>query len=138
MTVYIDSSVLLRIVMDEPNALVEWATIRRAVSSSLLRTECLRTLDRLRLRLNLPDHETSRRRAAILAALDVIELVEIDDAVLERAAQPMPTLLKTLDAIHLATALLWKDFSGVTPIFATHDQALGIAAVAHGFRVVGV
>jgi hypothetical protein len=100
-------------------------------------TESLRTLDRVRLRVNLSDIEVARRRATILALIDSLELVEIDDSVLGRAAQPMPTELGTLDAIHLASALLWKDALGVDPVMVTHDKALALAAQAHGLKVLG-
>jgi hypothetical protein len=58
-------------------------------------------------------------------------------SVLDRAAQPMPTELGTLDAIHLASALLWKEALGVDPVMATHDKAVALAAQAHGLKVVG-
>lgn len=56
---------------------------------------------------------------------------------LDRAAQPMPTELGTLAAIHLATCLLWKDMTREDLTMATHDVALALAAEAHGLRVVG-
>ncbi len=99
----VDSSVLLRLALGQPNSLPEWRQIDRGVSSALIATESLRTLDRLRI----------------------------------RAAQPMPTELGTLDAIHLASVLLWKDAMGVDPVMATHDTALGLAAQAHGLTVLG-
>jgi len=77
------------------------------------------------------------RRATILQLIASLELVEIDAVVLERAAQPMPTELGTLDAIHLATALLWKEMSRLDLVMATHDDALGLGAQAHGLSVVG-
>ena len=49
----------------------------------------------------------------------------------------MPTELGTLDAIHLATALLWKDMTKGNLVMATHDGALARGARAHGLRVVG-
>ena len=49
----------------------------------------------------------------------------------------MPTGLGSLDAIHLASALLWKDAMGLDAIMATHDDALGLAARAYGFKVLG-
>ena len=130
MIAYIDSSVLLRVALGQTNALREWTTIERGVSSSLIVTESLRALDRIRLRVALSDTEVARRRSTILALLDSLELVEIDAIVLERAAQPMPTGLGSLDAIHLASALLWKDAMGLDAIMATHDDALGLAARA--------
>src|SRR5229473_6672670 len=101
-------------------------------------TESVRTLDRLRLRANLADAEVAKRRATILALIASLELVDIDAIVLDRAAQPMPTELGTLDAIHLATALLWREMRQVDPVMATHDGALALGAQAHGLVVVGV
>jgi len=138
MIAYIDSSVLLRVALGQPNALPEWRDVERGVSSALITTESLRTLDRVRLRVNLSDIEVARRRATILALINSLELVEIDSSVLDRAAQPMPTELGTLDAIHLASALLWKDAVGLGAVMATHDQALGLAAQAHGLKVLGI
>jgi predicted nucleic acid-binding protein len=138
MIAYVDASVLLRVALGQPNALPDWRQIERGVSSALITTESLRTLDRVRLRAQLSDIEVARRRSTILALLDSLELVEIDSLVLERAAQPMPTEVGTLDAIHLASALLWRDAMGVDLVMATHDGALGLAARAHGFKVLGI
>jgi predicted nucleic acid-binding protein len=135
---YVDASVLLRVALRQPNALTEWRQIQRGVSSALVMTESLRTLDRLRLRASLTDEEVASRRATILALIGSLELVEIDAIVLERAAQPMPTELGTLDAIHLATALLWKEMADVDLVMATHDGALAVGAQAYGLRVVGM
>jgi uncharacterized protein len=137
MIAYVDSSVLLRLALGQPNALPEWRHVDRGISSALIMTESLRTLDRLRIRAGLSDTEIAGRRATILDLINSLELIEIDSTVLDRAAQPMPTELGTLDAIHLASALLWKDAMGVTPVLATHDGALGLAAQAHGLRVLG-
>jgi predicted nucleic acid-binding protein len=134
---YVDASVLLRVALGQANALPEWREIERGVSSALVTTESLRTLDRLRLRAKLGDHEVAKRRATILSLIASLELVEIDALVLDRAAQPMPTELGTLDAIHLATALLWKDMAGTDLVMATHDGALAVGAQAHGLSVVG-
>jgi predicted nucleic acid-binding protein len=137
MIAYVDASVLLRVALRQPNALPEWREIAQGVSSALVMTESLRTLDRLRPRAYLSDAEVARRRATILQLIGSLELVDIDAVVLDRAAQPMPTELGTLDAIHLATALLWKEMSGVDLVMATHDDALGLGAHAHGLSVVG-
>lgn len=101
-------------------------------------TESLRTLDRLRVRAGLPDREIASRRAAILELIGSLEIVDVDAVVLDRAAQPMPTELGTLDAIHLATALLWKEMTGEPLTMATHDAALATAAQAYGLPVVGI
>ena len=138
MIAYVDASVLLRVVLRQPNALPEWSQIDRGVSSALVTTESLRTLDRLRLRAQLSDSELAPRRQAVLAVIASLELVEIDATVLDRAAQPMPTELGTLDAIHLASALLFRESTGEELMMATHDRALALGAQAHGIRVIGI
>jgi uncharacterized protein len=138
MIAYVDASVLLRVVLRQPNTLPEWRQIERGVSSALVTTESLRTLDRLRLWSQLSDSELALRRQTLLALIDSLELIEIDATVLDRAAQPMPTELGTLDAIHLASALLWRESTGEELTMTTHDRALGLGAQAHGLRVLGI
>jgi len=135
---YVDASVLLRVALGQSDALPQWRRIDQGVASELVVAECLRTLDRLRLRAKLTDADVATRRATILALIASLELVEVDAVVLDRAAQPMPTDLGTLDAIHLATALLWKDLTRADLTMATHDGALALGARAHGLRVIGV
>ena len=137
MIAYLDSSVLLRKVLRQPGALREWAAIRTGVASALAETECLRSLDRLRLRTGLPDRDLARRREAVFRLLESLDVVEVTAPVLARAAQPLPTELGTLDAIHLATALLWREHNGGDIVMATHDVALATAARACGLAVVG-
>jgi len=134
LNVYVDSSVLLRVVLGEPGRLRIWSRITRAVSSELIILECLRTIDRARIRLRLDDKDVSERRAAVLEAIEGFGLVPIGPQVLERAAEPFPTMLGSLDAIHLASALLVRDeFDDLS--LATHDEELALAARAEGFRV---
>lgn len=49
MIAYLDSSVLLRVILGQANALREWSAIEGGVVSALVEVECLRTLDRLRV-----------------------------------------------------------------------------------------
>jgi predicted nucleic acid-binding protein len=132
---YVDSSVLLRVVFGERGRLAQWAEIQRPVASELIRVECLRTLDRARIAERLADGDVARVREDLLAVLDSIALVRLDAAVLARAAEPFPTLVGTLDAIHLASALLAREVSGDLRL-ATHDRELEIAARALGFMVL--
>jgi predicted nucleic acid-binding protein len=136
-TVYLDASVILRVVLGQRGALREWRRITRGVASALVEVECLRTLDRLRLSRRIGDAELSVRREAVLRVLARLEVVEIGRAVLQRAAQPLPTTLGTLDAIHLATAVHWREVTQTELAVATHDEALAVAARAHALRVLG-
>ena len=137
MIAYIDSSVLLRVLFGQSNALKEWKKIERGMSSALTEVECLRTLDRLRLVEGLSDEALAVRREAFFRLLNGLEVIELTHPVLARASQPLPTTLGTLDAIHLATALLWKEQVKEQLVMATHDSALTLAAKASGLIVVG-
>lgn len=136
MDVYVDSSVVLRVVLGQPDRIASWTTIDRPVASELVRVECLRRIDRARLAARLPDAEVAERRAAILDVLRGFSLIPITSPILERAAEPFPTALGSLDAIHLATALAIRGrLPGLT--IATHDAELALAARSMGFSVEG-
>jgi len=136
MRVYFDSSVVLRVVLGERGRLKEWSRTSEAVTSEVTRVECLRALDRLRLEGGMVDREVARQRATALSMLTGFELVRVNRAVLERAADPFPVRIRTLDALHLASALLVRArFPALR--FATHDVDLGVAAAAEGLPVIG-
>lgn len=137
MIAYVDSSVVLRVVLGQRGRLEEWSAIDRAVASALIEVECLRTLDRFRLAHQLTEAELVRYRVATYRLIEEIDLVEITRPVLSRASQPFATSLGTLDAIHLATAILWRDQTSESLMLATHDGALALAARSHGFKVIG-
>jgi len=135
---YLDSSVLLRIIVGQNDRLADWSEIRDGVASALVEVECLRTLDRLKHQARIGDADLASRREAVFRLTEELELVEPTRAVLARASLPLPTPLGTLDAIHLATAMLWQEKERQPLVMATHDAALGVAARACGLRVLGV
>lgn len=137
MIAYLDASVLLRLVLGEPGQLTEWTSIDRGIASALAEVECLRTLDRLSRRGALTPEELAGRRAAVYRLVEACDVVDISAPVLRRAAEPFPTPLGTLDAIHLATALAWRDAMDAPLAFATHDRELATAASAMGFTTMG-
>ena len=138
MIAYLDSSVVLRVILGQRDRLRAWKSIERGVASALVQVECLRTLDRLRFRAGLSDEDLAERRQTVFRIIDETEVVEPSMVVLDRAARPFPTELGTLDAIHLATALMWREVRGEEIVMATHDRALGTAAQASGLPVVGL
>jgi predicted nucleic acid-binding protein len=136
---YLDSSVILRVVLGQPGRLKEWNKVTIGVASGLVEVECLRTIDRLQLAGQLSIEQAVIRREAIYRVLEALEIVDLTGAVLRRASQPMSTPLGTLDAIHLATADLWREVREKTDVvFATHDRALALGARAIGFQVTGI
>ena len=124
--IYLDSSAIVKLAVEEPEsaALRRWLRRRRPyVSSALARTEVAQAL--------LPSGpEAVRRGRRVLSAVD---LVRVSDRVLTAAGELLPTELRSVDAIHLATARLFGDsLSSVV----TYDERLGAAAKALGWAVV--
>ncbi len=133
---YLDSSILMRKILGQPKALKEWPEIRQAVSSRLLKVECLRTIDRLSQIRSISQNNVAEVRVRLFHLLDRVGLLPLTERVLSRAEQSFPTPLGSLDSLHLATALLWVEKKGPI-VFATHDQQLALAAKAQGFEVLG-
>jgi len=123
--VYIDSSAIVKLAVQEPEsaALRRYLRSRRPlVSSSLARAEVLRAL------LPLGDEALRRGRRV----LTTIELARVSDRVLEAAGVLLPPELRSLDAIHLATAAQLRDS---LERIVTYDERMAAAAEAAGFTV---
>ncbi len=138
MKAYLDTSAFLRLVLREAGALDELRSYDSLVSSELIAVESCRTIDRLRLQGSLSTDEAASRILVVTEWLEAIDLVLLRPPVLSRASEPLPTPVGTLDALHLATALIWRDRMGEPLVVATHDAALALAARAFGFEVLGV
>lgn len=136
MKVYLDASIVLRWMLQQPGRIERWGFWERAVTSALMRIEVRRTLDRMRLKGRIADSDLANQTIFLRTLTARFEEIELQPAVLERAASPLPTELGTLDAIHLASAVLWMEDHGEPLTFLTHDRQLGIAAAACGLDVL--
>ena len=137
MIAYLDTSALLRLVLGEPGALEDLRSSEALGSSEWLAVESLRTIDRLRLHGALSADKAASRRAIVADWLEAVDLVLLQRPILARASEPLPTPLGTLDALHLATALVWRDRIRQTLVMATHDGGLALAARSFGLEVLG-
>lgn len=140
-TAYLDTSVLLRIILKEENPLDEWDDLELGAASHIVQVECLRTLHRLWLHRQLDDDEYEEKVSKATAMIRYLDLIAVDDRVIAGAKGPLPVALTSLDAIHLASAIVYRKGqpSDERPIvFATHDVALARAAKAMHFDLIGV
>ncbi len=121
---YLDSSALVKLAVEEPESAVLRRYLRRRrplVSSALARTEVLRSL------LLEGDEALARGRSV----LDRVELIRVNDRILNAAATLLPVEVRSLDAIHLATARqLEADLGRVV----TYDERMLNAASQLGIR----
>jgi predicted nucleic acid-binding protein len=102
-------------------AMVAWGGY---VSSALLAVEAIRACSRHR-----PEYAQDARDWLVDLAL-----LPLDDLLLDRATSLEPAALRSLDALHLATALSIRDDLGV---LFTYDKRLAVAAEDHGLPVAG-
>ena len=137
MTVYIDSSVILRTLFREPNPVEVWGKWDSAFSSNLWRVEALRTVDRLRLAGDLSDEDVADLVREIRIVHETLAIHPLSEKILQRASESFPTVVGTLDAIHLATALAIREVEPID-LLLTHDGQLATAARSVGFTVIGV
>jgi predicted nucleic acid-binding protein len=136
-TVYIDTSVILRILFREPNPVAVWGKWDRAWSSNLWRVEALRNVDRLRLSGALSDENVADLVKEIRLVDETLAIYPLTERILQRASETFPTVVGTLDAIHLATALVIRELEPID-LLLTHDGQLAVGARSVGFTVVGL
>jgi predicted nucleic acid-binding protein len=125
-TVYLDTSVLGRILLDEPDTPAirrELGHFERHVSSGLLSVE----LHRLGLRVNM--------LAVVSELLSGKALIPVDAEILAAAETITPPTVATLDAIHLATAVSLSN-TGKLDALMTYDKQLATGAREHGLEVL--
>ena len=122
---YLDSSAIVKLAVREPESTALRRFLRRRrplVSSALSQTEVLRAL--------LPFGAVALRRGRDV--LTRIDLVRVNDRILGAAGGLLPPEMRSLDAIHLATARqLGSDLAWVV----TYDDRMGAAARGLGLRV---
>lgn len=122
--VYLDSSVALRTILDVPEreGLLSWMHSLGAtlIASRLLRTEVIRALRR--------DKRPLMDGTPLLDRVGLIDIGRETHVV----AESIERHVKTLDALHLATALLIGE---PVPI-ATHDRGMKVAAEHLGLAVI--
>lgn len=118
---FLDSSAVTKLVVEEPEsaALARRLAGHLLVGSALLVPEVSRAVHRV----------LGRTQDVLLAeVLGLVDLVAVDRAVLSAAADLAPANLRTLDAIHLASALMLGD--RVDAVIAYDDRLLAAARTA--------
>lgn len=123
---YLDSSALVKLAVREPESTALRRHLRRKrplITSALSRTEVARAL--------LPFGPGAVARGDdVLRRLDVIR---INDRILRAAGALLPLELRSLDAIHLATAI---EIGADLARLCTYDERMAAAAADLGLTVV--
>ena len=137
MKVVVDTSVVVRVLLGEPHPVPCWGKWDQAYVSTLVQTEFYRVADRLRLEGAFTDHDRVQVARDFDLFWSTCHKVFPDARILKRAAGSFPTILGTLDAIHLSTILLLENQLQESLTLLTHDRQLAAAAAACGVEVIG-
>lgn len=132
MIVYLDSSFVIRRLLGVGPSAAFWGKWEKAYASTLMRTECCRAANHLRLCGKLDDAGRARLGGWIETVCGAVTQIPVTDAVLKRAAEAYPVEVGTLQAIHLATMQELEAVHGVKCVLASDDEGLVRAAKALG------
>ena len=137
MNCYLDTSVILRVVLGQSPLLKQWKRWKNAYTSELAQVEARRVIDRLRLGGDIDDEQRATVHQDLVAIESALHIVGLDKRVLMGASEPLPTAVGTLDALHLTTARMLKEQHVEDLLFATHDTRQSTAARAMGLETTG-
>ena len=133
MVAYLDSSVLLRHILLGEEPIRHALEFPRVVSSELIEIECRRVLHRCRLTGELTDETLTVARERLDEVLAGIDLLEMSRQIKQRAMGPFPVNVRTLDALHVATALMVGEDAGGVALFS-HDEGMNRCARSLGIN----
>ena len=134
MKVYLDSSFVIRRLLGVGGSAAFWGAWEAAYASTLMRTECFRAANLLRLEGKLDDAGRARLGGWIETVCSAVVQIPVTDAVMRRAANAFPVAVGTLQAIHLATMQELDAVHGVKCMLASDDPGLVQAAKALGYE----
>ena len=131
--VYLDSTYVIRRLLGVGQPSEFWGKWKKAYASALMRTECFRAANLLRLSGKLDDAGRARLGSWIETVCSTVVMVPVTDEIVRRAANPSPVAVGTLQAIHLATMQELESVHHVRCALASADDGLVQAAKALGF-----
>ena len=133
---YLDSSVLLRYILLGDDGLQKVLESDIVISSELLEIECRRVLHRYRLQGDLDDDSFVEALKRLDKVLEGVSIILLSQKVKKRSSETFPIVIKTLDALHLSSALI---FQAIRPAELIHifsyDAGMNRCARALGFQV---
>jgi predicted nucleic acid-binding protein len=131
---FVDTSVVLRYVLEGDIALHQAFAATVTACSELLWIESMRVTQRLRLDGALDDKNLAEAVSRINACYASFRVYLLDEEIKQSAAGPFPTVVGTLDALHLACARRCaKHYPGQTLLAYSYDKQMNLCARALGF-----
>jgi predicted nucleic acid-binding protein len=133
---YVDSSVLLRYLLTDDREFERTREFERLGSSELLGIECHRVLQRYRLEGAIGDQQLQEAASYLMEICAGLTIFELSPQVKRRATQAFPTIIGSLDALHLSTAILWAELDPEPLVLLSANARLRTCAQAVGLHAI--
>ena len=134
MIAFVDTSVVLRFVLEGDISLHHAFAATITACSELVWIESMRVAQRLRLDGRLDDKDLAEAVSRIAACYSSFRVYLLDEEIKQTAAGPFPTVIGTLDALHLACARrAARHYPGETLLVFSYDRQMNLCARAFGF-----
>lgn len=139
--IYIDTSTYLKLFLKEKGSDKARKLVKEnsLLSSAILTSESFSALSRRRQGKEIDDKMFDRLVNRIKKDLPYIEIIKLTDDVLKKAEEViLRSTVRTLDAIHMASALLFQELTGIELTFVTSDKKQEESAKNEGLKIVFV
>ncbi|MBI3815056.1 MAG: type II toxin-antitoxin system VapC family toxin [Nitrospinae bacterium] len=137
--IYIDTSTYLKLFLKEKGSdkARKLAKENSLLSSAILASECFSALSRRKHSREIDDKTFDRLVTRIKKNLPYIEIVKLSDDVSKKTEEVvLHSTARTLDAVHIASALLFHDLTGISLTFVTSDKRQEESAKNEGLKTI--
>ncbi len=135
---YFDTSSYLKLIVKESGSEKARKKAResRVLSSAVLPVECFSALSRRKREGKMGENDFQKIVTEIREGLLSLEIVGANDDVLKKAEDvTLHSTARAMDAIHIASALVFQEGTGIEPSFVTSDKKQSNAAAEMGLKV---
>jgi predicted nucleic acid-binding protein len=138
---YFDTSTYLKLYIKESGSdkAMKTAKASHLLSSAVLSVECLSALARRRQAGDMDAKDFNKVLKNVKAGLDSVETIRVTDDVLGMAEEvTVRSVARAMDAIHISSALIFRNGTGIEPTFVTSDKKQYDAAIHEGLKTLFV
>lgn len=139
--IYIDTSTYLKLLLKEKGSDKAKKLVKEnsLLSSAVITSECFSAFSRRKQGKEIDEKTFDRLVNRVKKELPYIEIVKVTDDVLKKTEEvALRSTARTLDAIHIASALLFQELTGIELTFVTSDKKQEEVANHEGLKTVFV
>ena len=137
-SLYLDASVLLRILFREKGDSPDLKSLNDFYSSEIVEVEIFRTLERARYTERIDDKEVATKSQESMRLIHSLNRIPVHSEIIQNARGSFPFSVRALDALHVGSAEWLQNELGHHVQFWTHDNRQSQAAMCRRLNVFGL